>query len=52
MDTFDELCVKLLAKADVEDILELLQVTPEELLDRFDFRVAERMEELEAFIDD
>ena len=52
MDTFDELCVKLIGKADVEDLLELLQITPEELLEKFECRVEERREELEEFLDE
>ena len=38
MDTFEELCVKLMVKSDIEDIIDLLQLTPEDLVRRFEDR--------------
>jgi len=52
MDTFEELCVKLLAKADVEDLIELLHIEPEALLEKFSDSVEEHRDELEEFLDE
>jgi hypothetical protein len=52
MDTFEELCVKLVVHSEIEDILELLEITPEDLVVRFEDRIEENMEAIEEFLDE
>jgi hypothetical protein len=52
MDTFEELCVKLMVKSDIEDIIDLLQLTPEDLVSRFEDRLEENIVEIREFLND
>jgi len=52
MDTFDELCVKLMAHSDIEDIIDLLKLTPEDLVLRFEDRIEENITEIKEFLND
>ena len=52
MDTFDETRVKLLRQADAEQLLELLQISNEELLDRFEDRLTLFMHKVEEYLDE
>lgn len=52
MDTFDELCGRILAQADAEELLELLDISSEELLQRFEDRVMIRQEQIEEYLDE
>ena len=52
MDTFEELCVKLMVKSDIEDIIDLLQLTPEDLVMRFEDRLEENIVEIREFLND
>ena len=51
MLTLDELMARILTMYDPDDILVLLDITTEELLDKFDYKVAERYEELNDELD-
>jgi hypothetical protein len=46
MLTLEELMDRLLTEYDPDDILDLLQISTEDLLDKFSHRVEERYEEL------
>jgi hypothetical protein len=50
MDTFEELCVKLMVKSDIEDIIDLLQLTPEDLVRRFEDRLEENIVAIREFL--
>ena len=52
MDTFDELCGTILVKVEITDLLELLGITTEDLLSRFDDRVMMEQDEIRKFLDD
>ncbi len=52
MDTFDELCGKLTAQVDTLELIELLQISSEELLDRFEDRIMIHRDKLEEYIDE
>ena len=47
-----EIVEKLLHRYDPEDIIELLDISAEELLDRFEDKVINRFEQLEEEVDD
>jgi hypothetical protein len=46
MLTLEELLSRLLTEMDPDDILTLLGITTEDLLDKFDYLIEERYEEL------
>jgi hypothetical protein len=46
MLTLEELMDRLLTQMDPDDILDLLQISTEDLLDKFSDRIEERYEEL------
>ena len=50
MDTYDEMCVTILVRMDVEDLVELLGITVEEVLDRSDDKVMLKQDEIEEFL--
>jgi hypothetical protein len=52
MDTFEELCVKLVVHSEIEDIIELLDITPEDLVVRFEDRIEENVDKIEEFLDE
>lgn len=52
MDTFEELCVKLMVQSDIEDILDLLKLTPEDLVGRFEDRIEENILEIREFLNE
>ncbi len=52
MLTLNEIIERLLTQKDPNDILEILQISTEELLDRFDFKVAEHYDRLNEELED
>jgi hypothetical protein len=52
MDTFDELCVKLMVHSEIEDVIDLLQITTEDLVSRFEDRLEENIDKIEEFLDE
>ena len=52
MDTFEELCDRLLVHTDTLELLELLCVTPEDLIERFEDRIELHMDKLEEYLND
>ena len=50
--TIDELCARIKNQWDVELIIEALQITADELLDRFDDKVSEHYEKLNEEMED
>jgi hypothetical protein len=52
MDTFEELCVKLVANADMMEVIELLHLTTEDLVERFEDRIEENLEEIREYMDE
>lgn len=46
MLTLDELRAKILLQYDPDEVLELLEITTENLLDAFEFRLAEQYDKL------
>lgn len=51
MDTYEELRVKLLVHADIIDVLELLNITLDDLIERFDDRVMMNRDDIEEFLE-
>ena len=52
MDTFDELCDILLVKVDMTELLELLNITTSDIVNRFDDLVIINQDEIREFLDD
>lgn len=53
MDTLDELCDKILTRIDIEELVDLLGITAEEILDHFQDKVLEKQELIkEAMFDE
>jgi hypothetical protein len=48
--TYEELTQRMLYHLDVYEILELLDVTPEELIDRFEDKVTKDYDKIEGYI--
>lgn len=51
MNTLRDISRKL-KKYDEETVIELLDITSEDIVDRFEDRIEERFEEIESFLDD
>jgi FtsZ-binding cell division protein ZapB len=52
MDTFDELRGKILLQVDTIELIEMLQVSSEEILDRFEDKVMQYQDKLEEYVND
>ena len=52
MYTLDELREKLLTRYEIDDIIELLDINSEELVDRFEDKVINRIEKIQREIDE
>ncbi len=52
MDTFKEICDKLVAHADVIDLLELLNITASDIVARFEEEIELNIDDVEEFLDD
>ena len=52
MYTLDELREKLLTRYEIDDIIELLDINSEELVDRFEDKVINRIEKLQLEIEE
>jgi|TARA_R110002020_G_C15665554_1_gene717267 hypothetical protein len=52
MYTLDELREKLLTRYEIDDIIELLDISSEELVDRFEDKVINRIEKLQLEIEE
>lgn len=52
MLTFEEIRDTILVRMDVQDLIEMLDISAEELLDRFEDRAMLKQEELEEYIDE
>ena len=53
MLTLSEICEKIISQYDPDDVLEMLEITTEELLDAFEYRVRDLYDKLnEEFEDD
>jgi hypothetical protein len=52
MLTLNEIIEKLLTQYDADDILNILDISTEELLDKFDYKVADKYEELNEEFED
>jgi hypothetical protein len=50
MDTFDEMCDTILVRIDVLELVELLDITAAEILDRFEDKVMLEKEKIEEYI--
>lgn len=51
MNTLRDISRKL-KKYDEETVIELLDITSEDIVDRFEDKIEERFEEIESFLDD
>jgi hypothetical protein len=51
MLTLDELMERMLTQYDADDIINILHISTEDLLDKFDYKVAEHYEELQNELD-
>jgi hypothetical protein len=52
MNTFEEMCVKLVVHSEIEDVIDLLQLATEDILGRFEDRVEENRDKIEEFLDE
>lgn len=52
MCTFKETCGKLMVHSEIEDVIDLLKITTEDILDRFEDRVEEHRDQIEEFLDE
>ncbi len=52
MDTFDELRGKILLQIDTMELVEMLQISSEELLDRFEDRLMIHQDKIEEYLDE
>ena len=52
MYTLDELREKLLTRYEIDDIIELLDINSEELVDRFEYKVINRIEKIQQEIEE
>ena len=52
MYTLDELREKLLTRYEIDDIIELLDINSEELVDRFEDKVINRIEKIQREIEE
>jgi len=52
MDTYDEMCDRILVRLEVLDLVELLDITVKELLDRFEDKVMLQQDELEEYLNE
>ena len=50
--TMSEMCAKLVSQYDVELLIELLHISADELLERFDDKIEERWDYLQEELDD
>jgi len=52
MDTYEELCVKLIVHCDMLELLELLNITVEDVVERFEDRIDISREYIEEYLDE
>ena len=52
MDTFKELCDRIVVHSEIEDVIDLLDLKVEDILDRFEDKVEENIERIEEFLDE
>jgi hypothetical protein len=52
MLTLDEIMERMVQRLEPEEVIELLDISVEDLLDHFDFRLAERYEQLNEEMSD
>ncbi len=52
MDTFEEMCDRIVSKVDMIELLELLDITVPDILERFEDRVMINQDKLEGFLND
>jgi hypothetical protein len=52
MDTFDELRGKILLQIDILELIEMLQISSEEILDRFEDRLMIHQDKIEEYLDE
>ena len=52
MDTYEELRDRILVQLDIIDILEVLSITAEDLLERFDDRLMMQQEDFEEYFNE
>ena len=50
--TLDEICGILLVRYDPDEIVDLLEISTEEILEKFDFKIAERYDKLNEDLED
>ncbi len=51
MDTYEEMCVKLVLKVDMIELLELLNITVEDILERYEDRIEINRTDIEEYLD-
>lgn len=51
-DTFEELCARLLEQVDMIELLEVLSITPECIVDRFEDRIMIERDNIEEYLAD
>ena len=52
MDTLDELCVRIVVQVDMIELVELLDISVSDLVERFEDRVMTNQDALKEFLDE
>ena len=52
MDTFDELCGTILVKVEPADLMEILNITTSDIVNRFDDLIMINQDKVREFLDD
>jgi hypothetical protein len=52
MDTFKELCDRIVVHTEIEDIIALLNLSTEDILGRFEDRIEENIDDIREFVDE
>jgi len=52
MDTYEEMCVKLVLKVDMIELLELLNITVTDIVERYEDRIEINREDIEEYLNE
>ena len=52
MDTFDEMCDRIVTNVDMIELLELLDITVKDIVERFEDRVMTNQDDIQEFLND
>ena len=52
MYTYDELCVRIIEQVDMIELLELLNITTEDIVERYEDRILANQDDIQEFLND